>query len=261
MKNSAQGSQTVARAIGLLRLVSSRAKEGMRVQEIVDAGELSRPTVHRLLSELVECGLLMRSSERRFFLGQFAYELGISAASHFHLKDICAPFLDAVAQETGDTAFLVARSGADSFCLDRKSGSFPVKVFTVEIGSRQPLGVGAAGLALLSWLPEAAFTQVMERNAPQLSKYAGLSLERLSEAVVNAREKGYSKISDFAVAGVSGVGVPVLDFTGAPVVALSVATVTARMTSGHEERVVRVLKAESIKLREVLQKNMVSASH
>lgn len=86
MKNSAQGSQTVARAIGLLRLVSSRAKEGMRVQEIVDAGELSRPTVHRLLSELVECGLLMRSSERRFFLGQFAYELGISAASHFHLK-------------------------------------------------------------------------------------------------------------------------------------------------------------------------------
>ena len=45
MKNSTQGSQTVARAMGVLRLVSARVKDGMRVQDIVDAGELSRPTV------------------------------------------------------------------------------------------------------------------------------------------------------------------------------------------------------------------------
>ena len=258
MKNSAQGSQTVARAMGLLRLIASRAKDGMRVQEIVDTGALSRPTVHRLLSELVECGLLMRSSERRYFLGQFAYELGIAAASHFHLRDVCAPFLENVAIETGDTAFLVARSGADSFCLDRKAGSFPVKVFTVEIGSRQPLGVGAAGLALLSWLPQADFAQVMEHNAPLLSKHAGLNVERLTQAVQHAQQLGYSKIADFAVPGVSGVGVPVLDLAGQPVVALSVATVTPRMTVEHEEHVVKILRNEASKMRAVLRKSMVA---
>ncbi|MDR2332339.1 MAG: IclR family transcriptional regulator [Burkholderiaceae bacterium] len=260
MKNSAQGSQTVARAMGVLRLVSSHAKEGMRVQDIVDAGELSRPTVHRLLTELVECGLLMRSSQRRYFLGQFAYELGISAASHFHLREICEPFLERVALETGDTAFLVARSGADSFCLDRKSGSFPVKVFTVEVGSRQPLGVGAAGLAILSWLPVDAFNQVMERNAALLPKYAGLSLERLQKAVAHAQEIGYSKIADFAVPGVSGVGMPVLDPAGHPVVALSVATVTARMSPEHEEQVVKIIRHETSQLRNVLLKHKVAVS-
>lgn len=258
MKNSTQGSQTVARAMGVLRLVSARVKDGMRVQDIVDAGELSRPTVHRLLKELVECGLLMRSSERRYFLGQFAYELGIAAASHFHLREICEPFLERVAADTGDTAFLVARSGADSFCLDRKSGSFPVKVFTVEIGSRQPLGVGAAGLAILSWLPGETFTQVMQSNAAQLPRYAGLSTERLEQAVVKAQEIGYSRIADFAVPGVSGVGMPVLDPAGHPIVALSVATLSSRMTAEHEEQVVKTLRREALQLRSVLQKHKVS---
>lgn len=244
----------MARAMGLLRLVSSRAREGMRLQDIVDEGGLSRPTTHRLLTELVECELLTRSSDRKYFLGQFAYELGISAASHFHLREICEPFLETVAVETGDTAFLVAPSGNDSFCLDRKAGSFPVKVFTVEIGSRQPLGVGAAGLAILSWLPDATRAQVLQHNAERLPHYAGLSVSRLEQAVAHAQKTGYSKISDFAVPGVSGVGVPVCDVVGFPVVALSVATVSIRMTAEHEDKIVKVLRREASKLQSVLQK-------
>ena len=117
---------------------------------------------------------------------------------------------------------------------------------------------GAAGLALLSWLPQADFAQVMEHNAPLLSKHAGLNVERLTQAVQHAQQLGYSKIADFAVPGVSGVGVPVLDLAGQPVVALSVATVTPRMTVEHEEHVVKILRNEASKMRAVLRKSMVA---
>lgn len=251
--NPASGSQTVARAIELLRLVASGGRQGLRLSDVVQACGLSRPTVHRLLKELLDGGLLMRSADKRYFLGQFAYELGLSAAAQFHLRDLCAPFVERVASETGDTVFLVVRSGNDSFCLDRQTGAYPVKVFSVEVGHRQPLGVGAGGLALLSWLPEADREAVIARNAARLPQHAGLTAERLRGLVRQARERGHSQIADFAIAGVTGVGLPVCDAAGIPVAALSVTSISMRMTAQHQDEVVRVLQREVTRLREALR--------
>lgn len=244
MENPGSGSQTVSRAIELLRLVSSGGREGMRLADVVQVCGLSRPTVHRLLTELVDGGLLMRSAGKRYFLGQFAYELGLSAAAQFHLRDLCAPHLERIANVTGDTVFLVVRSGPDSFCLDRRTGAYPVKVFSVEVGNRQPMGVGAGGLALLAWLPERDRQAVIERNAHRLPQHGGLTSSLLVKMVDEARSQGYSRVSDFAIAGVTGVGMPVRDAAGQTIVAVSVTCVTMRMTAQHQEEVLHVLGQE-----------------
>ncbi len=253
-KNPAAGSQTVSRAIELLRLVAGGGRAGMRLSDVVDACELSRPTAHRLLKELIDGGLLMRSADKRYFLGQFAYELGLSAAANFHLRDLCAPYMERIANETGDTVFLVVRSGNDSFCMDRQTGAYPVKVFSVEVGNRQPLGVGAGGLALLSWLPDKEREAVMERNAARLPHHGGLTVVRLESLVREARLQGHSRISDFAIAGVTGVGMPVLDTAGQPSAALSVTSITMRMTPEHQTEVLGVLAREVGKLGEALNR-------
>lgn len=253
MKNPA-GSQTVSRAIELLRLVSSGGRAGMRLSAVVEASELSRPTAHRLLKELIDGGLLMRSADKRYFLGQFAYELGLSAAAHFHLRDLCAPFVERIANETGDTVFLVVRSGADSFCLDRQTGAYPVKVFSVEVGNRQPLGVGAGGLALLSWLPEKEREAMIERNSTRLPQHGGLTAPHLAKLVEEARQQGHSRIVDFAIAGVTGVGMPVLDTAGQPTAALSVTSISMRMTPQHQADVLGVLGREVARLKTALMR-------
>jgi hypothetical protein len=92
---------------------------------------------------------------RRYYLGPLVFELGITAGPRFNIRDLCADALDRVAAETGDTAFLIIRSGDDSLCVDRREGAFPIKTFTVDVGVRRPLGVGAGSLAILTALPEA----------------------------------------------------------------------------------------------------------
>lgn len=252
MEKDGQGSQTVARAMELVRLVSSSSRHGMRLNEVVQAGGFSKPTAHRLLKELVACGMLMRSPDKRYFLGQFAYELGISAAAHFHLRAMCTEHVTRIAADTGDTVFMTVRSGPDSFCLDRQTGSYPIKVFSLEVGHRQPLGVGAGGLALLSWLPQEEIDAVLERNAGRLGLYGGLSAPRLRELVEQARARGYSRIADFAIQGVSGLGMPVLDRVGAPILAVSVTSVSARMSPEHEADVVKILSQEVGRMQHML---------
>ena len=53
----------------------------------------------------------------------------------------------------GDAAFAVVREGALSQCIARHVGTHPVQMLVIQVGTRQPLGVGAAGLALLAALP------------------------------------------------------------------------------------------------------------
>ncbi|MFC7207944.1 IclR family transcriptional regulator [Comamonas endophytica] len=138
--------QSLERAIELLRHISVEHETGARLSDLVAASGLPQPTTHRLLKQMVEGGLVMQDEKRRYRLGHFAYELGLLASKHFVLKEQCAPYLQRISSATGDTAFLVVRSGVDSFCLDRQSGSFPIQVLTVDVGRRRPLGIGGGGL-------------------------------------------------------------------------------------------------------------------
>lgn len=256
LNNSKTSVQTVERAMRLVRLVSSHNKEGMRLTDLVEHSHLSKPTAVRLIKELMGCGLLMQSNNRRYYLGHFAYELGLVAAAHFNLRDVCEPSVNRLAEITGDTIFLTVRSGDDSFCLDRKSGSFPVKIFSLEIGHRQPLGVGAAGLAILSRLPEDEMLRIIENNTSMLGKYGGLDSKRLLALAQQARAQGYSFISDFAIQGVSGVGMAVVDRVGYPVLSLSVTTLSHRMNKTHQASVRHALKEEVSHLENLLAHRM-----
>ncbi|WP_406624755.1 IclR family transcriptional regulator [Acidovorax sp. SDU_ACID1] len=235
--------QSLGRAIELLRLISAEHTSGARLSDLVAASGLPQPTVHRLLRQMVEGGLVMQDAQRRYRLGHFAYELGLVASTHFHLRDQCAPHLGRISAETGDTAFLMVRSGADSFCLDRQSGSFPIQVLTVQVGKRRPLGIGGGGLALLSFMPREDLPCVLDRIEPHLAPYGGLTRRILLGLVEEARAQGFARITDYAVAGVTSVGVPIRDRGGAVVGAISVSAMTARMQP-REEMVVQTMQRE-----------------
>jgi DNA-binding IclR family transcriptional regulator len=235
--------QSLDRAIELLRLISAEYRSGVRLTHLVAASGLPQPTVHRLLKQLVEGGLVLQDADRRYRLGHFAYELGLAASSHFGLRQQCAPFLSRICEETGDTAFLMVRSGSDSFCLDRQSGSFPIQVLTVDVGKRRPLGIGGGGLALLSFMPPAELPAVLAKIAPQLQAYGGLTRAILTGLVAEARERGYAVITDYAVAGVTSIGVPIHDRTGQILGAISVSAITARMQE-RQSMVIRAMQRE-----------------
>lgn len=230
------GSRTLQRGLALLDVLLDAGSQSLRVVDLCRATGLDRATVHRLLQTLVGSGYVMSSS-------RFRYLPSPRLTSMLQLRGLqnpavsLQPVLARVSAASGDAAFAVIREGTLSACIAREVGSHPVQVLAIQVGTRQPLGVGAAGLALLSALPDADVVAVVAGNAPLLAAYGGMTPERMRLLVRSTRERGWSVIGNHATRDVLAVGMAVADARGAFVAAISVASTSVRMPRQRQQQI------------------------
>lgn len=238
-----EGAQSVRRAVAILRILARGQERGVRLTDIVDESGLNRPTVHRLLRVLVEEGAVEQDAEsRRYMVGQEVSLLGL-ARTRFPIRSVAEPYLRHLADELGDTIFLSIRSGFDSICIDRKTGGFPIKVLSLEVGARRPLGVGVSGVAMLACLTADEATQIVRSNEQRLAAH-DLTGARLLERVKAARLKGYAFADAGLVKGTRAVAVALRDADGAPLAAISAAAIANRLPPARLPEVVAAMREQ-----------------
>ena len=233
-------SRTLRRGLAVLDAVLDSAESGLRLVDLCRITGLQRPTVSRLLPPLLEAGYLRRE-------GRFMYAAGPRLAaparrvSQPNLAVRLQPVLDIICSACGDSAFLVVRDRGQSNCIARQVGTHPTQILMIQVGTMQPLGVGAAGLALLAALPDDEVTHILRENEPLLADYGGMTPQKMNQLVRATRERGWSLVGNHAIQGVLGVGRAVLDAAGMPVAGISVASTSQRMTREHQRFVAKVI--------------------
>ena len=239
------GTQSIERALSLLREIAAHNRSGSRLLDLATRPGLQRPTVHRMLKCLAAENMVQQDPDtHRYFLGPMVFELGLTAAPRFNLREICHPALTRLAEVTGDTVFLTQRSGLDAVCLDRHEGTFPIKTFTLEIGMRRPLGVGIGSLAILAELPEEDIRNIVASNAPRLPEY-GLTPGSLLSQIKKAQKLGYAVRETPSLAGVRSIGQALHNRSGVPFAALSVSAISSRMNEKRVAELAALLKNEA----------------
>ncbi len=239
------GTQSIERALTLMREIAAHNRTGSRLLDLASRTGLQRPTVHRMLKCLtIEDMVLQDPETHRYFLGPMVFELGLSAAPRFNLREVCHPAMNRIAEATGDTVFLTQRSGLDTVCVDRQEGTFPIKTFTLEIGMRRPLGVGTGSLAILSALSDEEVKHVIDSNAPRLTDY-GLTPTSLLAQVKRAQKLGYAMREMPSLAGVRSVGQALHNQSGVAFAALSVSAISSRMSEKRVTDLVTLLRNET----------------
>ena len=238
------GTQSIERALLLLREIAAHNRGGSRLLDLATRTGLQRPTVHRMLKCLAAENMVQQDPDsHRYFLGSMVFELGLTAAPRYNLKEICHPALTRIAEATGDTAFLTQRSGLDSVCIDRREGTFPIKTFTLEIGMRRPLGVGTGSLAILAALSEEEIRHTIEANAARLPEH-GLTASSLTAQVRRAQKLGYAVREAPSLAGVRSIGMALRNQSGVAFASLSVSTISSRMNDKRVIELATMLKNE-----------------
>ena len=231
------GTQSIERALVLVREIAAHNRTGSRLLDLASRTGLQRPTVHGMLKCLTLENMVQQDPDtHRYYLGPMVFELGLTAAPRYNLREICHPAMSRIAEATGDTVFLTQRSGLDAVCVDRQEGTFPIKTFTLEIGMRRPLGVGTGSLAILAALSEDEVRHVVTANAPRLPEY-GLTPTSLVAQVKRAQKLGYALREMPTLAGVRSIGHALHNQSGIAFAALSVSTISSRM---NEKRVIEL---------------------
>jgi DNA-binding IclR family transcriptional regulator len=239
------GTQSIERALLLLREIAAHNRSGSRLLDLATRTALQRPTVHRMLKCLAAENMVQQDGDtHRYYLGSMVFELGLTATPRFNLREMCHPALARIAEATGDTVFLTQRSGLDAVCLDRREGAFPIKTFTLEVGMRRPLGVGTGSLAILSALPEEEIEKVVDANNVRLPEY-GLNGGSLLTQVKRAQKLGFAMREMPGLAGVRSVGQALRNQGGVPFAALSVSTISSRMSEKRAAEIATLLKNET----------------
>jgi DNA-binding IclR family transcriptional regulator len=237
MTEPADGRAVVAKVGRLLRTLGSHGTYGATTSMVAVAADVTRPTTHRLLSSLMDEGLVDRDqASGRWHLGPELYLLGELAGARYDLENHARDILRHLAIETGESAYLSAARGQETVCILTEEGSFPLRSHVLHEGIRFPLGVASAGLAILAHLPEARAEHYIATNDLTGKWGRAHSRRALRERVATTRQIGFAINPGLILEGSWGLGAAVFDRTDEPAWALSLTGVESRFRPERTRR-------------------------
>lgn len=180
----------VLRMFSLLELIASKDNL-VSLQMLAAETGLPKPTLHRMLTNFVAEGLLVRQNDKRLYgtssrLRTFAESLLMNATQYGARHAV----LRALVAELSETCNITALSGDEVLYLDRVESPEPLR-FHLSPGSRVPSHCSASGKLLLGQLSESTRKKLL-RHAP---------LERLTDTTITDYEQLENEIQQVAKQG------------------------------------------------------------
>lgn len=127
-----------------------RAGKVLRLDQVAARAGLPRSSVHRILTQLHDAGLLQHRSDGYCLT---AASLPVTrSGDHSALRGVASPVLERLQSDTTLVVHLGVLVGADVVYLDRVSGSSGV-VVPAGVAGRTPAHASAMGKAMLALLP------------------------------------------------------------------------------------------------------------
>src|SRR5581483_2174305 len=159
-------SQSLERGLAILSSFRSD-RPLLGVSELSREVGLSRSTTHRYIATLAGLGYLEQdSASRKYRLGPRVLDLGFSAINSMDLREVAAPHLQALSDETGHTVNMAVLDGADIVYIERcrtaRQGQREIDL-NLHVGSRLPAYCTSLGKVLLANLPPDQLQETLQR--------------------------------------------------------------------------------------------------
>ncbi len=218
-----RGTQTVARAVTLLKAVAARPQQGWRLTDLAAYCEIDKGSAHRMLAGLVrERMVWRRGADKHYLPGPLLYELSLGLTQMNALSSASAPMLARLAAAVRGAAFLFLRSGEEFVCAAR-TGLTTLKGMSIEPGTRRPLVVSAGGVAILLALPLAEQKRIEKINLKQIASVGEARVSAVQAMLRRSRRHGFGVNLGDVVPGIDAFGVALIDQTGQVAASITVA--------------------------------------
>jgi DNA-binding IclR family transcriptional regulator len=215
-------STSLLKALRVLSVLEN-APEGKGVSEIARELDLPKSAVHRLLVTFQAHGFVRQDVRSRHYrLGPTLARLGLCAAEQYVPREVARPYLEALAQDMGETVFMGVLAQHGVLIVDKVEHGHVLRV-APDLGTVLPLGQTALGKLLLAFCPPA------EQEALLVSCVTAPHRPSLPARLRAIAQQGYAVAIGEWMPDLSCVAAPIRNGQGRVIAALAVSVPQSRM--------------------------------
>lgn len=249
--------QVVSRVAELMAALAA-AEDGARLIDLATATGIARPSVHRILRDLIEVDYVEQRPDKRYTLGPAIFDLSLHAPSPILDFEALRVAARRAADASGDTVYVSLRRLDGIHYLVREDGRYPIRAHIVDEGDIKALTSSYGGIALLAHADPAVREQALRHphaDSPEntLDQSAGDRRALLEAKIDQVLRDGYLTGSNLVMPGLSGVAVPVPSRQRAPYVAISISAIDQRLPPGRLPEIVAVLQRAAAEIGEAIR--------
>lgn len=213
---------SVERALIILSLLAHNS-EGMGPREIGRTLGYGAGSVQKILNTLRLQNVVSKEPDTdRYTLGISALRLAQQIVAQSNFLTVMRPFLEALAERTGETAFWAVRDGLSAVYVDKVVSKHELRV-DPPLGVARPLNATAVGQLLLAYASEDLTPQLVAANAIEAAtEHSITDPALLRDRIALILRNGYAYDSREFRLSSSSLAAPVFDEEGTVTAALAI---------------------------------------
>jgi IclR family transcriptional regulator, KDG regulon repressor len=219
------------------------------VSEISSQLNMNKSTVHHIIKTLHSEGILVRTPSRKYRLGSRLLGWGERVSKQYSPLYNAAPYLDELVRKTNETVHLAVQENDKVSYLAKVEPKRPVKIKT-SIGTHSPIHCTGLGKALLATQPGLDYNKVYDIPLESRTEYTITNHDQLVEELEKSAQQGYSIDNQEYEIGLYCIAVPIKNFMGDTVAAISISGPEFRMHNQNIDVYITQLQSISRKISE-----------
>lgn len=244
--------QCVERTFELLELLA-RSANPLSLKEISAKCNLALPTAHRLLNNLCSLKYVIHERGGYYRVSLKLYELANQTTPRSSLIAIAKPYIDELSSSLGESVHLVVRDENDVVYVYKVTQPIGSIQMASKIGMRLPMYRCATGKAIMASLPNGEIKKIFESsNVISVTKNTITDFADLMKEINQVRINNYAMDNEENEELISCIATS-LGREGDDInYAVSVSTLTARLTDEHKNEIITALLKTKNKVEQLL---------
>lgn len=212
-----KGVQSVDTAFAILRVLE-QARRPLSLGDLSRLADQPRSKVHHYLVSLMRNRVVTQNAAGHYDLGEFSFELGLSALNRLDAIEEASKAAIAFRDETGEATFVAVWGNRGPTIVRYVEG---VRPLTVELraGLVMPPVSSATGLVFLAWLPAAKWEAMA--HAELVADGVADPQARIAATLETVRREGAGTTHGGVLPRISAISVPVFGHDGRLALALT----------------------------------------
>lgn len=245
---------TIGKVSAVLEAMARRGQPAS-LGELAEVLSMPKPTLHRLLLQLKEAGMVAQDpGDRRYRLGKRLVTLAAAVLDEMAVRRAGHDLIYRIAADIGESTYLAVLDWPNVIYIDMAEIERSVRILTT-IGSRRPATAVATGHLLVAYRPEADRRQYLQDLLAHAGHLPAIDPVAFAKRLHLIKEQGYALLRDQPEMGAASCAAPVFDAAGECVAALAIVMPTSRLDDRSQAALVQAATTGAAELSERLAKS------